>query len=238
MFTVVLIVYYQISAHWFLIRNFNEIFSHSILCGFVFILITEINLLVESYSIQFVTVMCIVTSAIILSYTFIMFVRLRQVNQIIYAKKFNIFELNRFIQYHTATILVILRSNKFYGRILLSFIINQVTINTYLLILMIIGQFGTFGSLIFGNLIFCQNLPIFVFHMLGAMFTKRIHRCRKPLFNWSAGHTINRLHFVPMSSHLRLWSYLMKFNTPSEGQYGLTYGNDINLITSLSFIKV
>ncbi len=224
------------SAHWYLMTNIDELFSHSLLQGVLFILITEVNLLIETYSIQFMTVICIVTSAIILSYTFIIFVRLQQVNQIIYGRKFNIFLLNRFVQYHTMTIIVILRSNKFYGRILLSFIANQVIVNTYLLILMLIGQFGLFGSLIFGNLIVFQNLAIFIFHKLGGMFTKRIHRCRRPLYNWSSGHALNRLHFVPMRTHLRLWSYLMKFNT--EREYGLVYGHDIDLITSQSFLKV
>ena len=230
------------SAHWYLMTNIDELFSHSLLQGVLFILITEVNLLIETYSIQFMTVICIVTSAIILSYTFIIFVRLQQVNQIIYGRKFNIFLLNRFVQYHTMTIIVILRSNKFYGRILLSFIANQVIINTYLLILMLIGQFGLFGSLIFGNLIVFQNLAIFIFHKLGGMFTKRIHRCRRPLYNWSSGHALNRLHFVELSNEIqhrtRVWTRLWTRYRPdyfTVFSQGLIMGFCYNLLITFVF---
>lgn len=174
------------------------------------------------------------TMTVVMS-TRIFFLKFTQVNRLLHSSglnnRFTLVALNRFTRHHTRTLSLLFEFNRFFGSSLLVFIILNFPQNTYLLMAITMGQFDTFAALIFLNYVLCQYVFIVWFHLLAAMYSERIHRCRKRLFYLSSN---KRLHHLTLRGRLRLALYILKFSTCKR--YGITYG-PYGLMSFKSFAK-
>ena len=137
----------------------------------------------------------------------------------------------KFTHYHTKTLLTIFDFNRFIGETVFAFMLTQFPVNTYLLMAVTLRLYGPATTVVFGNFVAMQYVAIVFFHLLSAMYTNKIHQCRKALFAADVRFPAK----LNLRAHALLMIYIEKFNTKKK--YGLTYGC-FGLISFASFAKV
>lgn len=182
----------------------------------------------------------IIWSIITVNFILIFFLKLSQVNRLfllpanrVNLNRFSSVTLNHFIRHHTRTLLVIFLFNTFVGKLLLMFIVISFPLNSYLVIAVLTGQLKGLALFVFCNCILGQYIVILGFHLLGAMFSSRIHKCSRGLFHCSE-NSKNR-HQMTLRGRIRMFLYVDKFST--RNRYGITYGPLRLLVTFNSFGK-
>ena len=188
------------------------------------------SLLTNFYMIAF-TMVNVTFTTIIFTFTLCMFIRLKQANKLFQNSSLSPYKFGKFCSFHTETLTKIIAGNRYFGQMLLDFIVIYMPINIYCFTEMILGHFGLIATLICINVIAFHYLVLFGFHLLAAMYSARIHKCSYILMHWSARAQFSR----QLGTRLKLANYICAFHT--EKRYGISYG-EIGLISFDSFAKV
>ena len=160
--------------------------------------------------------------------------------------------LIRFTHFHTSILLDVINANRYFGSILLSFIVVNLGVSSYLLISILSGVIRSpLTVYAFSHYIAYEYVGIFAFHAIAAMHTERIHRCAPRLLAWSAStsggsqrciaatsaftstFTTSRL---PLHVQIRIALYIDKFHVHHSKMYGLTYSH-FGLMSMKRFIE-
>lgn len=141
-------------------------------------------------------------------------------------------DLHHFMHFHTQTLLVLVEYNRLFGHLLFSLIVFNCPQNTYLLMAVLLGQFGAFPVFILLNYVLAQYVFIVLFHFLAGIYCKRIHKCRTQLYQLNATNEHNSL--LSFRVKLGLAFYAEKFNT--KRRYGISYG-PFGLMSLASFVR-
>ena len=172
------------------------------------------------------------SSTILFAFTCIIFIKMRQLNVFLKKAEFKPRDFYRFMKAHTKTVTDVMDGNKFYGYLLVYYIIFIVPMNNFVVIGLFEGEF----NLLTGYFHFCVScfayLGIVVFHLVAAMYSKHIHKCVRPLLRL---HHLFREKKFQFKHKLRLVLYIEKFNVVKR--YGIKYGS-YGLMSTASIFKV
>ena len=145
---------------------------------------------------------------------------------------------NRFKHYHLNILMNIFRANAIYGNLFLLYIIFSVPVNSYLLSLLLTGDRSNTGvgkaKFLFACIVIYQYWVLFGFHLIGAMYSSRIHACAKGLLGLSSS-MCNREGKTSLVTKIKLSIYIDTVHT--KNKYGIRYGS-YGLLTLASFTKV
>ena len=173
-----------------------------------------------------------VCSAIVVAYSLIFFISIRQTNALLVQKKrhFRTAVFERFKRNHTIILLQVFNSNLFCGYLLTAYLACIIPINTLAVIGVFTGQFNLVTTFFHLNMTIFVYVGIFLIHLLGASFSSKIHKCAKVLLGYSVNLTSLSIH-----QRIKLVLYFEKFLTHKK--YGLTYFNH-SVMSMKSFSKV
>ena len=188
-------------------------------------------LFIDCFSMAFALVN-IVWSTIIFTFTLCMFIGLKQANKMLQNSTLSSYSFGKFCSFHTEILTKIIAGNRYFGQMLLDYILIYVPISIYCFTEIILGRFGLMAIFIAINVLVFNYMVMFGFHLLAAMYSARIHKCRYWLLGWSARAQFGRRR---LGTGLKLSHYICAFHT--ENQYGISYGN-FGLISFDSFTKV
>ena len=197
----------------------------------------------------------ILTAIIFISFAVIAFVQLGQINGLLKRSVQRSYhhhhhrkrclrqnlDITRFIRRHTETLLLIFAFDRYLGPELLSFLLCQVPVNTYLLTRLLLGQFNSQAGIVFLNFIVMQYVCSLFFHLLSGFYCTKIHQHSKALYSWSALQLTRKPGATAafakpkQKTLIRVHLYLGKFAVSER--YGLTY-NGVELMSFSSFFKV
>ena len=187
-------------------------------------------LLTNSYIIAFALVN-ITWSIIIFTFTICMFLRLKQGNKLLLNSTLSPYKFGKFCSFHTETVTKIIAGNRYFGQMLLDFIVIYMPINIFHFTEMILGRYGLMTKFLTVNILAFHYVTLFGIHLMAAMYSARIHKCRYWLLGWSARAQFGKR----LDARLKLAHYISAFHT--ENRYGISYG-EIGLISFDSFFKV
>lgn len=164
------------------------------------------------------------------AFTVLAFLQFRQINRLLAGNHCTLSRFTLFTRRHTELLHLIFAYNGFFGKLLFAFMALNFPTNTFFTIGLLTGQFSPLTSAVFFNLAVIQYLALVFFHILSAMYSNRIHKCRSRIFHYNA--TCGRLNLI---EQLKLIVYLEKFN--AKEKYGITYAS-LGMVSFESFFKV
>ena len=177
------------------------------------------------------TLVNITWTAIIFAFTLCMFIRLKQANKLLQNSTLSSYTFGIFCWFHTDTLTKIIAGNRYFGQMLLDFMFIYMPINIFLFTQLILSRFELMATFVCINVLAFHYITLFGFHLLAAMYSARIHKCRYWLLGWSSRAQFSRR----LGTKLKLAHYICAFHT--ENRYGISYG-EFGLISFESFTKV
>lgn len=102
------------------------------------------------------------------------------------------FTLNKFVHYHSQTVLHILASSVLFGGFVLGFIVTQFPLNTYLVLCIVTRRFNTLTTIIMSIITFFQLVTILGYHAIMAQISNNAKSFVGPLYKWSATEAVRK----------------------------------------------
>lgn len=212
-------------------------FFNCFLEAFCRLVLITLNILLFNFLIACLAQVNIIPSIIFVSITLIAFIQLKQIKLMLSWSHFDVVTFHRYTFYHTLALQLVLDINRIYGRMLLSFFSIYIACNTFIVITIYRGFYSPIATYLLCNVIAFQMLAFTFLHLLGIMYTYKLHQTMPFLLHWIAQpQSSKRIYRMTTKTRLSISMYIAKFHVDDSQQYGISYGT-LNLMTWSTFCK-
>lgn len=143
------------------------------ICGYLSLALIHLSGCFTFMSIYVILCQYCVFSIVGIIVTMVTFQRMSKIDGLLADAKYKIFNakvLTLFYKYHTLIMLDIFEANRFFGPILLSFLIGAVPTSAYQIVLLLSKEMSTITAFNFLNMTFYQITVVFGFHYTASLY--------------------------------------------------------------------
>ena len=225
------LIYYHLYSCYLIYINWSN-FTSNLFVGLANLIILFLNAISVDLFWAWVVMIDCICSTIIISFSVIFFIKMRQVNHLLHKPSFTASHLHTFTRQHVLTLTHVIGGNGFYGYLMASYFLLVVPINTIVVTAILNGEFAPLAALFHTAIASFEYLVIIAFHLMAAAFSDRIHKCFPRLVYYATRAAAYKLN---LRDRIRLALFVQKLNTTKR--YGITYGSH-GLMSFGSFTKV